>query len=537
MVVVSALCLASYCFGMIWVYSLPVWSSDEIAFYKWADLPLANGKQGVWAFLQRPNSAGYGVIYWNMYIILKANFGSNAIWCMRGLALLAWFCIPLSTVVVGNASKKNLGWLLVALWISMPMAWWSGKFTGPETFSVAFAYCGIMVLQFGRLRFRQPTSYRAWGGVILGWVLIGLGVGFKLTMLPAAVFSLIMAYRPRLDVAFLNTKDLMQLAYTAIPSFVLGFIVSNPVLVVDTNVFLGELSKLPRGDAWNWPIAKQTLTNEVWTWDGVFSGGLIQWSFVPVTMFMLVVIAMLIQIRNAFALLAGFFTCWGIIISAGSTLGWYWFGFIPLAVPTLMFSVESSSRYRVICLAIASLAVTNGFLQVNRIREQIISKVWQAQAHEELANLQELLNEIVANHKFDIIVDYSEITWNRGLTFSPGIDAEVVQMSPSFIPGLTDGWEKKAEEQGKAAVERGSSMILADAFLRIVDLAHRGNDGKSILLVISKRLATKQSFADFDRFWKEQIQPKCPQNTLLICRLDLTNTLVLEMLTQSPASD
>lgn len=525
------------------MYSLPVLASDEIAFFMWADLPVNNAKgTGVWAFLTRTNCAGYGVIYWDIYILFKDLFGAKAVWYMRALALVAWLSIPVSTVLVGNAIRKNLGWLLSMLWISMPIAWWSGKVTGPETFSLAFAFCGIMLLAFVQMRRSnlvaetgledgKPSGKKLIWQLGLAWFLIGVGVGFKLTMLPAVVFALLISYRPQTNASFFSPIQILRSGILAGIPMKVGFVLSNPVLIFNRAAFFDELGKLPRGDAWSWFIAQFTLSNSVWAWDGVFSGGLIQWSLVPWTMAAVVILAFATRIRNGLALFAGFLACWAVIVSTGSTLGWYWFGLIPLIIPSLLWTMESSSRQRFIAAGIVLVAISNAYLQRDHIRGQITMKAWHGRAHAELPELQEKITAFTQGKKYDSVIDYSEITFEHGLMLDTSIADEIVQTSPPVIPKMTSDWQAKVERLDPTTRERGGHLIQANAFVRITQWAEKGTEGKLILVILSKRLMSKHGFADFNLFWKEQVLPKSPAGTELTQVLELANTVVFEIRT------
>ncbi len=514
-------CFLIYGGLLVWLYSLPVLASDEIAFYMWSDIPLNNTKSsGVWAYLNRPNCAGYGVIYWNMYIFCKNIFGAKAVWAMRALALIAWLSVSLGTILAGNATKKNLGWLLGMLWISMPIAWWTGKVSGPESFSVALSFFGIMLLHMSNLRTQESITTRSRGLVAVAWFLIGIGFGFKLTVLPMVVFALVIAYQPRSKEAFCHPKSIAQFLLVSCVPMMLGFVLANPVLVMDRAAYFKELSNLPKGETWSWSIAKLTLSNDVWTWDGVFSGGLTQWSLTPVVLLAFCVLTFWVRLQNGVALVAAFLSCWLLIISTGSTLGWYWFGLIPLVIPGILWSAQSNSHFRWIEWTIWAALVVNVCMQGTYIADQVEMKFWHERSQRQLPWLQRQISELTAGRNYDLVLDYSEVTYEVGLEIDVAMANEIIQTSPAVIPGLSHRWQEKVERLGDSARVRGTFSILSEAFVRIGQLGEIGTEGKSILLIISKRLACKQTFSNVDHFLRERVLAKSPPGTDAICLLD-----------------
>lgn len=533
-VLFCAIVFAAYISVQVRHYFLPAFAADEIAFFIWSAFPdFAVGDGSITAFLSRPNLAGYGAMYWNGYINLKSLFGSDAMWGMRAAALCAWLSLPMSSLWIGSRIRFGWGWMLVLLWCTLPMAWWTGKVTGPELFSVAAAVQGVLLLSKG-LRTEEETprlDLRWW---IAGWFLIGAGIAIKLTTLPVALFAFL-SLLPWRELRLQFAWHLLRRYVVAGVAAAAGFIVINPLLIVSPTRFFQQLGSLPKGEVWSWSVARLTLSNEMWNWDGVFCGGLAEWSLVlPAAVLLLIAIG-LVRWWNLVCLIVSVAFCWLLMIAAGSTLGWYWFGAIALVLPALLVSVPAerisgSLTGKAAWVTFTAACLVNAWYQWPRVADQTAMKIRQVSAIQALPELQTEVSRVLTEHgPYDRIVDFSEITLKDALCFSSEAAKEVVQASPPCIPNLTPQWKEKLDRYSGSSYDRCMLGILSDSFTAILQMGEKGTDGKRVLLIVSKRLASKHAFGGLDNFIREWIVAKSPKGTGYKCLADLEHTWIYEV--------
>ncbi|PQO28871.1 hypothetical protein [Blastopirellula marina] len=511
---------------------LSAFAADEIAFFIWGDSMARNGfSQSTWGFLFRPNGAGYGSAYWTVYVNMIDLFGTYGIWGMRVLSCGAFIGITFAIAAVGNLAQRYLGYLLAALWLSMPIAWWCGKVSGPETFSLAFSVFGVLLLYIASRNERQPWFPKPIVAESIAWLLIGGAVSLKVTFLPCAMFGFLIAFgMPQAWEDKTKTAVVKKMLF-AVGMMAAGFIICTPVAVLDPHGFLFNLTRLPRDNAWRWDIAQMALSNQLWGWDGIFAGGLVQWSLCPLAMGLLG-FSLLIKSPRVFAiLLATFLGCWAMICSSGALLGWYWFGWIPMIVLAILWSINEKTSNRGLIAAIAVTIVINLCYLASEIVERYDMKSQQAVALTQLAEVQQAVIELTKDRHYDMVLDYWEVSHVGGLTFPASEQTEVVQMTPPHFPALIG--EKASADDPRTNHGRG---VEAEALSRIFRLSEKGTEGKSVLLVISKRLASKHAIRDLPSFSHDQILPKSPPGTACTQLLDLPHTVVYELTTTQELS-
>ncbi len=458
-------------------YALPAYAPDEIAFFLWANTELGElAAYGPLAFLWRSNGGGYGAIYWDLYVNLKYWLGSHSLVAMRGLAYIAWISIPLGIILYETRVSQAWKWLLILLWISMPMAWWSGKVTGPEVFSVATAFHGLLLLNRSRFYSGEAANDRMSKLSFLGWFVIAMGVGIKLTTTPALVFAICMNMPG--SISMLGDRDFWRRTAMNTLACSLGLLAASPSMLLRPMVFVGQLTQLQSDHAWKWSTARLVLSNDVWSWDGVFSGGLCQWGVAPAGLLAILIATLFLRLRNTIALTASFLFCWLLIVSSGSALGWYWFGWIPLLLHALLWHFELTSRRVLLSALLVVCLIINAFFQSENIYHQVSSRMWHHATLEETSIIKQTLLDRIQGQSFDLLLDHSDISSSGGIDFPPETATEIIQTTPPFLRGLT-----AATAQSKGYVERG---ILSDNIGRILELRRDGTQGKRVLLICSK---------------------------------------------------
>lgn len=485
----------------------------------------------MWSFLFRPNGAGYGSSYWTLYVNVVDQLGPYGLWGMRVLSCTAFISMTFAIAAVGNAVQRYLGYLLAALWLSMPIAWWFGKVTGPETFSLALSIFGVLLLYMASREERLPWFPKPAVAETLAWLLIGGAVSLKITYLPCAMFAFLIAFGMPNVWEDKSKLDVMKKMLYAVGMMGVGFVICAPVAVLDPHEFLYNVTLLPRDNAWRWDIAKLALSNQLWGWDGVFAGGLAQWGPCPLAIGLLGA-AFLLKSPRVFAiLLATFLGCWLMICSSGALLGWYWFGFIPMIVLAILWSINEHSSNRVLMTAILAAITLNVIYQIPAVLGRYEMKSQQAIALTQLDEVQLAIDDKIKDRHYDRVIDYWEVSHVGGLTFPTSPETDIVQMSPPSFPAFTG--DKSGPKDPRTSGGRGVEAL---ALSEIFKLGENGTEGKSVLLVLSKRLSAKHAVGDMPTFSRDNIIPKSPPGTTCTQLLDLPFTLVYELTTPGSLS-
>jgi len=495
-----------------YIYFLPVFVPDEINFVVLTSV-LADATSPGWisGLIYRDNHVGYGSAYWTTYLNLYLLFGHWAIWSMRLIAFLASISIPIALSQSSCRTKPSVSYLASALWLTMPIAWWSGKISATEVIAMACLIHGVLQL------FRSESEYidtkkHKWNRLRLGWFLIGFAISLKLTMLPAFVFALVATFPVALEKKSIYIQRSFVFLANSGLACILGFIAGSPNCVFAPSQYLAQMYSVPQGPAWDWNIAMLHLNNKFWAWDGVFTGGVLHWSVGLPSFAILATTAMLIRPRVLVSSVVSFLVCWAILAKAGILLGWYWFGWItvlPLAVVHLFQLPISRSQLRFSTIAIAIAIVLNAFSQFGNLTAQIASKHEHYVAVLEMPKLNELINGLLEDQHFDVILDLSEVTPENGLQMKKAMGSEIFQTSPIAV------W----------------SNISASPFLKLHKLSEEGSEGKSTLIILSKRLARSQVFANIEKYLETSVLPKSPPGTTSRCISDLPNTWIYELRT------
>lgn len=186
----------------------PVFAHDEMWFLKIAAKLYADGWEGIRSAVLYP-PLFYGSGYWLIQILCRSiaellpqDFRYLPI---RLLGLIAWLTVPWILLYSRrfrhiSTCNRTLSFLV---YLTLPMSWWTGKITGPESFSVVFGVIGLAVL------FGQPSK-PLWGA---SW--IGAAIALKLSALPALVYAsihfiLIRKFRTLFVILFFSTLSFLS---------------------------------------------------------------------------------------------------------------------------------------------------------------------------------------------------------------------------------------------------------------------------------------------------------------------------------------
>lgn len=350
-VLVTALLIGLYVICQVPVYFSSAMVPDEAFFLAVAmdrvrEIDAAQG-WGSLLFTQG-NDLGYGALYWLVYVglvKLAAQLGiagQEALTALRGLALAAMASIPLVILLQGLRKRSPFTLPAIALWLSLPVAWWSGKVTGPEVFSLAAAVIGLHLATTGQ----EPTEQRR---RLWGWLLMGLSIGIKVNALPVLLFAAIATF---------SLKRLASLWVVPVGAG-LGFLLANPFVLKAPQRFVETLNAYKYPADVSWKHLAFILSNQRWEWDVVLAGGLFQWTF-PIPLFLLFVLTLFVvkvPLRTLLAvgLAQGFALL--MFLSNGRFYGWYWFPLLAV-YPLLLIDGTRHTRTRQwLCYALVALSI------------------------------------------------------------------------------------------------------------------------------------------------------------------------------------
>jgi hypothetical protein len=355
-------------FFLYFLTQLPVHFSlagtrDEFSFLKIAkelsaapcSLPL------VW---RTSNYLGYGAMYWILYILLlKAPFLKA--YLAAGyfpMSFLSFFCAMVPPLVIFfNAYRRKSPYALfaVCLWLLFPVAWWTGKVTGPELPALAFGMAGAYFAVGGD----QSRKKNFWG-----WFLIGTAIGIKITSIIFAVFCFLLnvLYRK------INIKRLLIAGFVLIA----GFFFANFFALFNFPFFLKQLMFKNAAVLPSWEHARDlAVTPGHYIWDQVYDGGLDAWMLKMPALAVLAVFAIFIGIPVAVWISFGVSAVVGIVYLSMNPHphGWYLFPLIALVPLTIGYGKKPLQSWRtatVMGIIFIFTASNTGYVEFNRRQRQ-----------------------------------------------------------------------------------------------------------------------------------------------------------------------
>lgn len=333
-----------YAILLLPIYCLPICTPDEM----WFELDAMKLKES-WSGLsfleivfEQENHLGYGASYWLLYGLI-AHCTSYPLVIMRVAALGANLAVPyLLLRECRDVSRRPAALLAMLLWVTFPAAWWTGKITGPELFSSAILFSGLLLL----------SHAARWQWVMAAGAALGCAVGIKTNSLPAilAIFFIV-PQRPRPW----RSMSLVALG------LVIGFVVANPFVVFEPQELLANLPKRGRfGAGFTTKHFLLLLWNTEWEWDAVFRGGYFNWGMCPLAVPLY--FTFLWKSKLPWKWLVGGIACTvaGFLLHMTSRQyhGWYWLPLLPLFPLTVLHvrKVEPQAWRWAMALVIVNLA-------------------------------------------------------------------------------------------------------------------------------------------------------------------------------------
>ncbi|KTR08559.1 hypothetical protein NS365_01085 [Aureimonas ureilytica] len=282
-----------------------------------------------------PSKYGYGQLFW---LIIHFCSGLTA----RAIAMAAMLTTPL--LICATVSDRSVfgRTLVFLLWLSMPIAFWTGKLIGPELMSMGLASGAVFALHRERLMYAGLLS--------------GLAVGLKLSGAPIIFFIglLILLEKPNpLRSAINFCLCAIVGAFIAYP----GLLFSEPTGVSTADVSLARVLT--------------NLNMSRWEWDGVFSGGVLSFTLATGPFIGFMAFALFSYWRGALALVVAFVALILLMSTSETQYGWYVIPLVPAILYVAGRFVDSRSYAPSILAAIvgvnfASSAITTSDMLVQK---------------------------------------------------------------------------------------------------------------------------------------------------------------------------
>ncbi len=342
------------------------------------------------------NHIGYGAAYWIGYAgLFRLEKDGAAL--MRVVAFLCMLLVPACYWFHAHQRKSPFGWAAILLWLTTPMAWWTGKLTGPELPSMALGLLGVVL----------TTSRSDSRSRLLGGLLLGLGVAVKLNALPLVVFAM--------TLGLLRGPSRLKLVAATSLGLVLGALGGNYFALNTPELFQQNLEKYSLDAAYSWEQFFKLFSRDLWCWDAVYDGNLFSYGIALPAMTQL---AVLLAVRRMpipvwIAMILTLAASVIMFLSNELFHGWYWFPVIPLLALCLCEVPESSNPATrwVWALFAVSLALGNFATQYQIIQQQICVKYSHIQTLDDLpkieAHLDKVFNEMPPGLRPIQVIDYT----------------------------------------------------------------------------------------------------------------------------------
>ena len=335
-------------------------------------------------WFQTPSPEYFGQLYW---IFLKAISKLTPSFLYAEVAKIIFssllYCGLLSCIFYSNTNK--IKFYCIALALTSPLFYWSGKMIGPEILSVSLVFFGLALHSVKKDKF--------------SFLILGLAVGIKLTVLPVLIYILINKLFDHFRIRDLFLYGLLVC---------LGFVIANPT----DNVFIITRLIETRSNTSQalWPYFKSLLTlinfrpSHIMTWDLIPNN-----SFQDVTFFwftyVLILFGSLLTNRKLFisySIFLIFHFIWIIKGNSGFGFPWYWMSLVPVSLHVfsnlkLDLPIFNNKYFSKINLGI--IIILCSFFQSSPV---IFSQIDQKQYHKKnIANFGEDYLCFVNNYQLD----------------------------------------------------------------------------------------------------------------------------------------
>lgn len=485
-----------YVIAILPIFFAPAFVPDELGFFWWTQASVNFFEKGLLKYwFTQDNMAGYGSIYWIIYACLYSVFFDLSLWAMRVISFIIYLMIPVLFVWDGYKSKSKYALPAVLIWLTMPVAWWTGKITGPETLVMGFVALGLHFLF-------NDTYQKSLRFFSFGWVMLGIAVGIKLTALPVLLFAFIIGVSRLKSVSFFKKNALL------VVSVVIGFVIANPFVLIDPMHFISNL-KLVAGTTVPWGVIPVIFQNTLWTWDAVLSGGLFDWSLGPIAASLLFITFLFyLPGKTLFAFILGFASAVCLIIlNSSHYMGWFWFPVLLLIPFCVLHLKYSQNKYAYLMLA--AVIIANFIESAPLIIKSYSTKAEHVKSLQQTPLVQDCVNKLMAKKKYDLIIDYSEVSQDPRLEYNISSNTKVIRTSRD-VTHVETRYTKNKDNPGIFVASKYYGCVTSSkAFEWILKAGEKGvPSNKKILIIIGDRLKKPQHYDDFDKFIETQVLPK-----------------------------
>lgn len=338
------------------------------------------------------NHLGYGQLYWFIHILVVKFSSIFNVYTILPIKIV-YFLVKILEILFlyllikqlnGDKDDTQIKFLLILiLCISLPMNWFQGKITSVDMLLPSITFILTYFIVTKRLK--------------LAFFLFGVGVGLKLNFL--AIFPFIYAFAYYKSYHDFNYIENLKKLFIAISIIVFGFIISNPIIVVDYNSFIHNLpqSGMLLGIETVYQKLNTIFFSSEWLWEIVPIGSFHY--FFSIWVLVAIILMLFLQNKKIFIfLMISIISMSILLIVSKSYFGWYWFPIFSIVLISVIFL----NNKQIVFLIIVSL-----FVNTKNIAEQINIKIQHIDNINNALVYNLYLRHLITD-KTDFLIDYSE---------------------------------------------------------------------------------------------------------------------------------
>ncbi len=398
-------------------------------------------------YFAHPNAFGYGSLWWGLYsaivdvsayfippahsiagqgygqidyrlglndVIADGNaYLRTSIWAMRSLAfsVVAVFILTLSK----RSLTEPFAAIGVALLLSTPMMYWSGKIASPELF-------GVFLLLISVVKYIENKN--TWW-----FVLAGIACGSKLTCAPVAAVMALCAMSYEWKRGGIKTCLAVAIKLGA------GCLLANLYLVVHPIEFVATLLKFsslfPAA-----PWERSFLEGPLPFWEGGTYGNLSYWYGSIVCFVLVVAISIAANAKLGTALLLSALLMF-IFMLTQPLHNWYWFTVLAgSAIPISFMNRNNIYSKASIGVAMTMVVALNAYVSTGNVEAEIYNRNVQVAEHSTYPATRACMESSEHSEKTSIVYDMATI----GMVLPVSKEAKNMNYPASFsiLPGIAD---------------------------------------------------------------------------------------------------
>ncbi|MDA8691932.1 hypothetical protein N9M18_02250 [Candidatus Pseudothioglobus singularis] len=279
---------------------------DEIKFIEWAESI---------QWFQTPSPEYFGQIYWFLLKLISTVTPSFLYPELAKIIFAGLLYLGLLSCIFFTKDSKSKFYCL-ALALTSPLFYWNGKMIGPEILSVSLVFFG--------LAYYSIKKYK------VSFLIIGIAVGAKLTVLPVLAYIFVIELLKRTKI-----RDVFIYGFLIF----LGFLIANPT---DNFSLIMRLADT-RGDSTTeiipfakslWGSVFNFRPKHMMTWDLILHNNFQDITFYWFTYILILYGALLTNKRLFLSYLSFLIFHFFWIIKGNSGLGfpWYWMTLVPVTL-------------------------------------------------------------------------------------------------------------------------------------------------------------------------------------------------------------